>query len=439
MKKSDFSALLNAMNIDAGQIEKIATDTGFLVRKGIVEPADILYAICCGSTHGTVSFNDLAAKIDAEATVSVSRQAIAKKTGKDSCVEFLKKILALIIISRIGKEEIGSLRQAGKFKRVLVQDSTIIKLPAKLFSFFSGVSNGNSSVCNARIQCVYDLITESFICFTIDPYTKNDLKAAPELSIKKDDLVIRDRGYLILNEVERHLASEADCIYRYQSNMILLNVQTRKQIDLLAELRSKQQLDFEVFLNNKNCTKVRIVAVPVSEEIANRRRMKAKKEIKRALSKEYLELMSWSIFITTLSKQDADYDMLFKIYGLRWRIEIIFKSWKSNMEFSKIHNVSKKQLSLILYARFIMIIIYIQYVFSPARMITKKQLKKELSMIKVVRYLIKNTSKTLQIVKEIKNYKGKLCYHLSALARYCSYDKRLRTNFEQEFDAAFFS
>ena len=437
MKKSDFLALLKAMNIKADQIEKIATDTGFLIRKSLVEPADILYAICCQSTHGTVSFNDLAAKIDAETDISVSRQAIAKKTGKESCVEFLKKILALVIISRIGKEEIDPLRTAGKFKRVLVQDSTIIKLPVKLFSFFSGVSNGLSSVCNARIQCVYDLITESFISFTIDPYTKNDIKSAPELTIKKDDLIIRDRGYLSIKEVERHVTLEADCIYRYQNNMILLDSQTGERINLLAELQSKEQLDFQSVLTNENRTKIRVVAVPVCEEIANKRRMKAKKESHREPSKDCLALMSWSIFITTISKQDADYNFLFKVYGLRWRIEIIFKSWKSNMEFSKIHNVSEKQLSLILYARFIMVIILIQYIFSPARMITKSHLKKALSMVKVVRYLIKNTSKIIQIVKAIENYKDKLCYHLKALARYCSYDKRLRTNFEQDFDEAF--
>jgi len=240
-----------------------------------------------------------------------------------------------------------------------------------------------------------------------------------------------------MKEVERHLTSEADCIYRYQSNMILLDSQTRERINLLAELQSKKQLDFQVILNNESGTKIRIVALPVSEEIANKRRMKAKKEAKKEPGKDCLALMSWSIFITTISKQDADYNFLFRVYSLRWRIEIIFKSWKSNMEFSKIHNVSKKQLSLILYARFIMIIIYIQYIFSPARMIIKKQLKKELSMIKVVRYLIKNTSKIIQIAKAIENYKDKLCYHLIALARYCSYDKRVRANFEQEFDAAF--
>jgi hypothetical protein len=198
MKKSDFLALLQALNIDPDKLEEIAMNTGFKMRKGLVEPADILYAVCCESVHGTVSSNDLAAKIDAETNVSVSRQAIAKRTSKESCVKFLKKILALVIINRIGREDVGLLRQAGKYKRILVQDSTIIRLPVRLFEFFSGVSNAHSSVCNARIQCVYDLMAENFICFTIDPYTKNDLKAAPELRIEKGDLVIRDRGYLTL-------------------------------------------------------------------------------------------------------------------------------------------------------------------------------------------------------------------------------------------------
>lgn len=53
-----------------------------------------------------------------------------------------------------------------------------------------------------------------------------------------------------------------------------------------------------------------------------------------------MELLSWSIYITTIPKQIADYKELFLIYGLRWRIEIIFKSWKSNLGFGKIHNVS---------------------------------------------------------------------------------------------------
>src|SRR3569833_118332 len=40
-------------------------------------------------------------------------------------------------------------------------------------------------------------------------------------------------------------------------------------------------------------------------------------------------------------------------------------------------------------------------------------------------------------MKAIESNKDKPCTHLQTLARYCSYDKRIRANFEQEFDNAF--
>ena len=70
--------------------------------------------------------------------------------------------------------------------------------------------------------------------------------------------------------------------------------------------------------------------------------------------------MAWTIFITTIPVEQADFHKIFMIYGLRWRIEIIFKSWKSHMQFAKLHNVSENQLRVILTARFIMIVIYMQ-------------------------------------------------------------------------------
>ena len=85
----------------------------------------------------------------------------------------------------------------------------MIRLPIRLFSDFSGVANGQSKVCNARVQCVYDLLSEQFVSFSIDPYSKNDLTAAPELILQEGDLVLRDRGYLIIDEIQRHIDNNA--------------------------------------------------------------------------------------------------------------------------------------------------------------------------------------------------------------------------------------
>ncbi len=81
------------------------------------------------------------------------------------------------------------------FKRILIQDITVIRLPFRHFENFSGVKNAHSAVCNARIQGIYDLISKQFIQFSIDPYSKNDLSAASDISVEPGDLLLRDRGY----------------------------------------------------------------------------------------------------------------------------------------------------------------------------------------------------------------------------------------------------
>lgn len=151
-----------------------------------------------------------------------------------------------------------------------------------------------------------------------------------------------------------------------------------------------------------------------------------------------MELLSWSIYITTIPKQIADYKELFLIYGLRWRIEIIFKSWKSNLGFGKIHNVSNIQLKVILMARFIMILICTQYLFAPCRIKIKKYFKKNLSLLKVIHYLIRNPDKIIRIIAELAENPGLPGKDMIALARYCSYEKRIkRLNYEQYMEKLF--
>ena len=246
----------------------------------------------------------------------VSRQAVWKKMTIE-CKNFFEQVLAEVISKKIGTDEIKKQIAKLGYERVLLQDSTVIKLPNRLFEVFSGVSNGHSTVCNARIQATYDILSGKFIEFSIDPYSKNDLKAAPETQFHQGDLVLRDRGYLTNNEIQRHISNEADCIYRYKYKTILLDVETEKVLDIFALLKERKTLDMSVKLNNKERTIVRIVIQPVSLEVANIRRMKAKKENKSTPTKEYLESLDWTIFITTIPKDKADFKKLFDLYALR--------------------------------------------------------------------------------------------------------------------------
>lgn len=223
-----------------------------------IDVCALLAALCEQCLQGSPSCNDLAAHIEAHCGVAPSRQAVSLRLG-----ESLETLLQWLLEKVLAEKVVGSgeVRFRG-YRRVLVQDSTVIKLPGHLFAEFSGVSNGGSSVCNARIQATYDLVDFRLLSFSIDPYSKNDPASAPELPIREGDLVLRDRGYLVLDELRRHRDAGADCIYRHKTGTIYLDPETLEPVDLLGLLKRHGHLDMDVLLDNASRTPVRLVAAP---------------------------------------------------------------------------------------------------------------------------------------------------------------------------------
>jgi len=428
MGKDDLIKSLNMLNVNEKELLNLAHETGFIQRKRKIDSVDFMFSLATESMHGIASYSDIAASIGNDNGTLISRQAIWKKVTQ-SCVIYFQRVLELIILGKVKNRLIeGELIQS-KFQRVLIQDSTIVKLPNRLFEFFSGVSNGHSTVCNARIQGVYDILSGRFLSFTINPYSKNDHSSASEMEIRKDDLTLRDRGYLSTDELKRHLFLGAHCIYRYKISLQFLDYNTGKPIDLLSILKRDKSMDIYVRLKDKEKTVVRLIARPVDQETSARRRMKAKKENKgHKPGKLCLALQSWTIFITTIPKDKADFDTLLKIYGLRWRIETIFKSWKSNLHFNYIHNVSRNQLNIIIIMRMIMFLLITQIVFNPFNKLISQHIGRNVSLLKLTKFITRNPSRLWQFID------AELSQSLLIIARHCVYEKRKRQNFYQKID-----
>ncbi len=173
-----------------------------------------------------------------------------------------------------------------------------------------------------------------------------------------------------------------------------------------------------VLIGSKEKFKARIAAQPVKVEIANQRRMKAEKESNsKNPSKELPALMSWTIFIVTTEDEKFTFETILKLYGLRWRIENIFKTWKSHFSFSKIHNVSERQLRVLLTARLIMITFIYQRLFSPLSSVIRKISIKQLSLMKFTRYIRKN----IELIFEFADIAKVSKKRIQAIIRYCTY------------------
>ena len=78
---------------------------------------------------------------------------------------------------------------------------------------------------------------------------------------------------------------------------------------------------------------MRLVAQPVPEAVANQRRRRARSNRDRRLNPgaEHLYLLGWNIFVTNVPRSVWPAKVLQPIYRVRWRIEIIFKAWKSHL------------------------------------------------------------------------------------------------------------
>ena len=433
----NFFDLIEIEGLSNYELREVAYETGFMKRAAKkIDAPDFLALMCLESQKGSPSYNDLASRFETVYKISPTKQAVSKKVNQ-SCVDFFQVVLSQIIKSKIAKFGTEAIPTAGNYGRIIVQDSTIIKLPLGLFEIFSGVSNAHTAVCNARIQGVYDLLAGNFILFSIDPYSKNDLSAASELELQRGDLILRDRRYSKTEEAKRQIDAGADFITRHKYKTTYFDPISGEAIDLNRLLKKKKNIDMEILLNDKQ-TRVRLIAAPVGEDVANQRKRKAKKEMKghNPCSGLFYQ-MGWTIFLTTIPKEEAEFQKILLIYGLRWRIEIIFKIWKSHMQFDKVHKVSENQFRTLLTARFIMIAVCTHHIYHSFYQRIHKIYKRELSMMKLFKYLMKNPEKIIECFSKqsCEFSDGKLL--LEALTRYCTYDKRRkRRNFHQTMEQA---
>src|SRR5208283_2603813 len=183
-----------------------------------------------------------------------------------------------------------------------------------------------------KIQVIFDLISNTFIYFEITPYTANDQSKAEDILkiAEEGDLVIRDLGYFALESFTMMNVKTIKYVSRLRNGVKIYDSVTKKEIDLLAILRIKGAFDGKVLLGSKEKVEVRLVVQQLPEEQANLRRYKAKTNRDKRLnhSKEYYELLGYTCYITTVDEKDFSAAEVQKVYGLRWRIENIFKCWK---------------------------------------------------------------------------------------------------------------
>jgi hypothetical protein len=406
-----------------------ATDSGFRQRKEQKLSGKLLLtSFFLMALQGHNSFHLWAEKINLISGRSVSKQAIWKRMS-DAYVKFLTAVLTQALGTQL--KTAGSILKTSylkkRYKRILIQDSTCISLPSCLCWCFPGNTSKGERKAVLKIQVVFDLLNNHFVYFDITPFTANDQSQSKYILFiaQPGDLLIRDLGYFSLDCFNQLSQANIHFVTRLKYGVQITDPGTGKKINLLNVLRKQRQFDRWVCLGSDTKLCARLVALPLPQEQASLKRHKAKhdRDQRLAHTKEYYEQLGYSIFITSETNERFSTMQIPALYRLRWRIETIFKCWKSHFNFQLLipNNLSmtRQTAEAIIHMMLIFCLLFqlTTYNYLLAQGCTC------ISITKLCRYLANNFTMIAQQNIRILSPK---------LIRYCSYEKRKdRRNYYQ--------
>jgi hypothetical protein len=267
--------------------------------------------------------------------LQISQTAIAKRfAAGQPLVAFFRQAFERALQQWIAAEPVADALSC--FTAVFLGDSTTIGLPTELADLFPGCGGtDNTSRAALKVQVLWDLKTGRLAQMAVEAGKASDAQSAIALATAAPGtLLIYDLGYFDVARFRALDDQKAKFISRLQHGTAVLDPTTGRALDLVAHLRQQPALvDQSILLSLSVRLACRLIALRVPEEVANRRRHKARIKAKdngREPSAAYLEFLGWTMFVTNCTVAELTWQTVVVLYRARWQVELLFKLWKSH-------------------------------------------------------------------------------------------------------------
>ena len=276
------------------------------------------------------------------------------------------------------------------FHRVLLVDSSSWDVSEKLRNILPG-SGGSASAANCKLQAVYDYKHGELQFLDVTAGTVPDNRYTNHLPgmLQEGDLLLTDLGYFKLKSLFEIVAKDAFFLTRFLVRTGLKDPLTRAPIDLAKRLGQLpgNACEMDVLMGGKKQPQVacRLIALRVSEQVANERRRRLKKEANkkgRTVSKEHLCMCDWTLLVTNIPQRWLPLEMARALYMVRWQIELLFKQLKSILRIHQSDSGKENRLRCELYGKLIGAVIIHRIHASETNRLWKTQ-RREVSMEKL--------------------------------------------------------
>lgn len=393
---------------DKKRINKLARFCGFIVRgKGKITPMNLILGFMQMASKGLKTYEDWASETAMLCGKSLSKQAIEErmnsKTENMLRLVFEEKLTSLLDISTVEK----IMDPIPKFKSIKIDDSTIINLPVTISDLFPGNVSRGEKKSQAKIHALYNFTSNTFSFLNIHSFRENDQSLSGKIlpHLEPGDLILRDLGFQVLSVQKQFIEKGIYFISKKKFGTKIFDTATGQEIKLLHQLRKKGWFDKEVLVGKTEKVKMRLVISPFSQAKAGKRRRKAKRDRDKRCNHnlEYYELLGYSVLITNIPCEKCSRKEIGQLYGLRWRIETIFKSWKSHLLLEKIIPQKCKNIHRIKCSLYLMLlyIVFFQMVWMNHCFSNRNGGAKNLSLLKLAKFFTQH----LKIILDPKRRK----------------------------------
>ncbi len=386
--------------ISEEQINLLAKSSGWLKRDRKFTGMDLLKTLVfMGAGNYQLSLTQRCCYL-LNCGIKISKQALDKRLNKKAVV-FIKSILEAVLKLKLME---GSTQELlGGFSSVKILDATSFQLPGELCEHYRGFGGGASKSgikthYQVSITNTDDMALEVVRGTSPDPCTSL-------MGGDSGELLLFDLGYFDLNTLGKIAQDNAWYVSRIKYNTQIW-IETPNGFDRLSwqEQIKKMQVgqieEIAVYLGMQRKVKTRLIIERVPDKIAHqkRRKLKTDKVNKRKnLSKGRLAFCDVNAFITNTTEKQLKTEHVRSIYGLRWQIEIYFKTWKSYMNIDKVEKMNIHRFNCTHYASLIYIILSTKlFLFFKQR--TWKKHGKELSELKAMKLLARHREWIWQVI-----------------------------------------
>jgi hypothetical protein len=377
------------------QVEASARRTGFVRRTSKITGKVFLALVTLGAwSTRTTSLGQLTAKAAQLPTpVDISPEALHQRMTRRA-VAFLQALLQRAFAQLHTGTPVCDPELFAPFTAVHIADSTGFGLPPALKELFPG-SGGGASIAGAKIQLVWEYLSQSFAHLALVAGTTPDntyINTVVKLA-QPGALFLFDLGYFKVTALAQIAEAEASFLTRLNHQTALYAAVggrlQRLELPWLLHGAGGALVEHSVYLGAGERLAVRLIAARVPEAEVNERRRKARAKAKKrgyTPSRAHLTLLAWNLFITNVPGTVWTPATVCTAYSLRWQVELVFRSWKSDLHLATLPTKTMEPTLCYLYGRLLLIVL--AYALCPAlRTALWTRQQRELSFLKLIRYL----------------------------------------------------